>query len=242
MSFSEIRACGFDTETTSADPLTARIVTAALVFTGGGKHDQTFTWLINPGIPSEPGAIEAHGISNEKAAAEGQNPKLALEDLADKLHAALAYGMPVVAFNAAFDWSVLEHDLTRNGLVPMAERIGGDPVRLLDPFVIDKTVDKYRKGKRKLKPTCEHYGVELKDWHTAEADALAAVLVMGQIAERYPRLSELSPVELFKAQQGWAADQAAGLQEYFRSAKAGEKQDPTVVIDGSWPLRSGGAS
>ncbi len=242
MSLSEIRKCGFDTETTSADPLTARIVTSALVFTGGGKPDQVFTWLINPGVPSEPGAIEAHGISDEKAAAEGMDPKVALLDIAEKLWRSLSYGMPVVAFNAAFDWTVLNRDLDRNGFGPVEERLGGDPVTLLDPYVIDKTVDKYRKGARKLKPTCEHYGVELTDWHTAEADAMAAVLVMDQIADRYPHLGDMSPAELFAAQRGWSVDIAAGLQRYFRSDKAGEKQDPNVVIDGSWPLRTAGAS
>lgn len=241
MSLSEILRCGFDTETTSADPLTARIVTAALVLTGANPLTQTSTWLINSGVPSEAGAIEAHGISDEKAAAEGKDPKVALDDLANKLHYCLRQNMPVIAFNAAFDWTVLEHDLARNGLPTMADRLGRDPFTLLDPHVIDKTVDKFRKGARKLKPTCEHYGVELTDWHTAEADAMAAVLVMDQIADRYPHLGAMSPAELFAAQRGWSADIAAGLQRYFRSDKAGEKQDPAVVIDGSWPLRSAGA-
>jgi DNA polymerase-3 subunit epsilon len=165
-----------------------------------------------------------------------------LADLAEKLRAALSWGMPVVAFNAAFDWTVLEHDLARNGLPTMADRLGRDPLTLLDPFVIDKTVDKYRKGKRKLKSTCEYYGVELTDWHTADADAMAAVLVMDQIADRYPQLGDMGPAELFAAQRGWSADIAAGLQSYFRSEKAGEKQDTAAVIDGSWPLRVGGAS
>lgn len=237
MSLSAIRKCGFDTETTSADPETARIVTAALVLTGATPLTQTFSWLINPGVPSEPGAIEAHGISDEKAAAEGQDPKVALEDLANKLRWVLQQNMPVVAFNAAFDWTVLEHDLARNGLATMADRLGREPFTLLDPYVIDKAVDKYRKGKRKLEPTCEHYGVELENWHTAEADAMAAVLVMDEIAERYPQLGDMSPMERFEAQRGWSAEQAAGLQEYFRSEKAGEKRDANVVIDGSWPLR-----
>jgi DNA polymerase-3 subunit epsilon len=237
VNFSKIRKCGFDTETTSADPETAHIVTAALVFTGGNPATQTFNWLINSGVPSEPGALEAHGISNERAAAEGVDPKVALEDLAAKLAKALTWGMPVVAFNLAFDWTVLDRDLARNGLASMADRLTVPPTTLLDPHVIDKTVDKYRKGPRKLKPTCEHYGIALENWHTADADAMAAVLLMDEIAERNPQLAAMSPRELFMAQRGWASDIAAGLQLYFRSPKAGEKQDPNAVIDGSWPLR-----
>lgn len=242
MSLSQMRRVGFDTETTGPDPLTARIVTAALVFTGGGRPNQTFTWLINPGVDIPEEAAKIHGVTTAMAKAEGLDPAAALADLAEKLRASLGFGMPVVAFNAAFDWTVLECDLARHGLPTMAELLGGDPVTLLDPFVIDKTVDKYRKGKRKLQPTCEHYGVTLTDWHTADADAMAAVLVMDQIADRFPQLGEMSPTELFAAQQGWSANIAAGLQSYFRSDKAGEKQDPDAVIDGSWPLRAGGAS
>lgn len=240
MKLSDIRRCGFDTETTSADPLTARIVTAALVFTGGGVEDRVFNWLINPGVPSEPGAVEAHGISDERAAAEGQDPKVALEDLATKLVQALRWGMPLIAFNAAFDWTVLECDLDRNGLPSMRERMEGrDPITLLDPYVIDKATDRYRRGKRKLGNVCEHYGVTLTDWHTADADAWAALRVMDAIADRYPDLGEMGAAALFGQQQAWARQQAASLQDYFRSEKAGDARDPDVVIDGSWPLKAG---
>lgn len=238
MKLSEIRRSGFDTETTSADPLTARIVTAAFVVTGAGKPDQTYDWLINPGIeiPAEAAAI--HGITTEKAVAEGADPKVALDEIADKLTQALMYGMPVTAFNASFDWSVLHYDLLRNGLAPMSERLTGwDPVSLLDPFIIDRALDRYRRGKRKLALVCEHYGVELKDWHTADADAWAALKVMDAIAEAHPDLGEMGQAALYGQQQAWARQQAASLQEYFRSEKAGEKRDPDAVIDGSWPLK-----
>lgn len=240
MKLSEMRRCGFDTETTSADPLTARIVTAALVFTGCGRDDQVFTWLINPGVEIPAEAAEIHGVSTEIAVAKGQDPKLALDDLAEKLAKTIRYGMPVSAFNASFDWSVLHHDLVRNGLAPMSERIAGEePWSLLDPYTIDKAVDRYRRGGRKLDMVCKHYGITLTDWHTADADAWAALKVMDAIADRYPDLGAMNPVDLYGQQQAWAKQQAASLQDYFRSAKAGEKRDPDVVIDGSWPLKSG---
>lgn len=239
MKLSEIRRAGFDTETTSADPLTARIVTAAIVVTGGGKPDWSQSWLINPGVPSEPGAIEAHGISDERAATEGADPKVALDEIADKVVAALTFGMPLVAFNASFDWTVLDCDLTRNGLLSLSERLSGwEPVSLLDPFVIDKAVDRYRRGKRKLGNVCEHYGVTLTDWHTADADAWAALRVMDAIADRYPDLGEMGAAALFGQQQAWARQQAASLQDYFRSEKAGDAYDPDKVIDGAWPLKA----
>jgi DNA polymerase-3 subunit epsilon len=232
-----MRRAGWDTETTGLSIDTDRIVTAAVVFTGGGQPDKTFKYLINPGMPSHPKAIETHGISDEKAATEGVDPKVALDDLAEKLAAALDWGMPLVGFNVAFDWSMLHADLTRNGLRSMAERVSRPLYGLVDSLVIDKAVDRYRSGSRRLDAVCKHYGVTLKNAHTADADAWAALRVAEQIVERYPRVAAMAPAGLFAAQQGWALEQAASLQEYRRSVKAGEQRDANAVIDGSWPLR-----
>jgi hypothetical protein len=168
----KLRRAGFDTETTGPDPQEARIVTAALVVRGGGRADQAFTWLINPGVPIPNEAAAVHGITTEKAVAEGQDPKTALEEIADRLAAALNYGMPVIAFNLSFDWTTLDRDLRRNGLAPMGERLTTQYPALVDPHVIDKQVDRYRKGSgmRKLQPTADVYGVKVTDWHTADAD------------------------------------------------------------------------
>ncbi|NUS78518.1 MAG: DNA polymerase III subunit epsilon [Streptomyces sp.] len=234
-----MRKGAFDTETTGPDPNEARIVTAALVVRGGGRDDKVMSWLINPGVPIPPEATEVHGIDDAKAA-QGADPKEALEDIAGHLAAALRYGMPVVAFNLSFDWTILVRDLERNGLPSMAERLSGlRTLPLLDPHVIDKQVDKYVKGTgmRKLKPTAERYGVELTDWHTAEADALAALLIAEAQFEKYPHLNSMGPQQLFAAQKTWRAEQQAGLQKWFRTKASPEQGgDPAKVIDGSWPL------
>jgi DNA polymerase-3 subunit epsilon len=82
------------------------------------------------------------------------------------------------------------------------------------------------------------YGIELTDWHTAEADALAALLIVEAQFARFPRLARLGPAELFAAQQVWRAEQQAGLQEWFRTVATPEQGgDPHKEIDGSWPLR-----
>ncbi|MFF6940417.1 exonuclease domain-containing protein [Streptomyces lavendulae] len=239
MKFTDVRKLAFDTETTGPAPTTDRIVTAALVARGGGRPDRVMSWLINPGIPIPAEATEVHGITDEQAAT-GANPADALGDIADHLAKALAYGMPVIAFNLSFDWTILTRDLERHQLPTMAERIpNGAAPTLLDPHVIDKQFDRYVKGSgmRKLKPTAERYGVELTDWHTAEADALAALLIADAQFERFPLLGDYSPASLFEQQRRWRADQQAGLQEWFRTKATPEQGgDPNKVIDGSWPL------
>jgi DNA polymerase-3 subunit epsilon len=236
MSFATIRKAGFDTETTGSNPDEARIVTAALVVRGGDRPDQDFTWLINPGVPIPEETTEIHGISTEIAQAKGQDPKIALEDIASKLAAALKARMPVIAFNLSYDWTVLDRDLRRHGLATMAERYDGiAAVTLLDPHVIDKQVIPRRKGSgmRKLKPTSEVYEIQLEDWHTAEADALAALRITEAQFERYPQLAQMTPAQLFAAQKQWSREQAESLQAFFRTKpdKANE------IVDGSWPLR-----
>jgi DNA polymerase-3 subunit epsilon len=248
VNFTNIRKTAWDTETTGPNPLEDRIVTAAFIVRGGGHEDRVFSWLINPGIPIPAEASEVHGITDAMVKADGRDPKEALDEIASTLATAITHGMPVIAFNQSFDWSVLHYDLKRNGLSTMAERVGPGPLPLLDPHVIDKEFFKYVRGQgnRKLKPTAERYNVALNDWHTAEADALAALLIAEEQFTRYRQhLGHMGPEQLFAAQQRWRAEQQAGLQQWFRTkATAEQGGDPNKVIDGSWPLipaqRAGG--
>ncbi|MFD8805623.1 exonuclease domain-containing protein [Streptomyces sp. NPDC059597] len=238
--FADVRKTAWDTETTGPNPLEDRIVTAAFIVRGGGREDRVFSWLINPGIPIPAEASEVHGITDAMVQADGQDPKTALDEIAVNLARAITWGMPVIAFNHSFDWSILHYDLLRNGLPTVEERLSHTPTMpLLDPHVIDKKVDRFVKGtgQRKLKPTCERYGVELTDWHTAEADALAALLITEAQFKKYPRLGGMGPQQIYAAQRAWRAEQQAGLQRWFRTkATPAQGGDPNKVIDGSWPL------
>jgi DNA polymerase-3 subunit epsilon len=224
------RRIGWDTETTSTDPTEARIVTAALVGRGGKSPERVQTWLINPGVPIPPETTAIHGVDDAKVQAEGQDPKAALEEIADTMARAIRYGMPLVAFNTAYDWSVLHYELMRHGLPTMLDRLGGQPYSLVDPLVLDKQADRYRKGSRKLQAVAAHYGVELTNWHTAEADAVAALGITDAIYQRHPRLAAYDSQRLFLAQQAWREEQQLSLQAHFR------KTDPTAYCAPEWPL------
>jgi DNA polymerase III subunit epsilon len=230
--FTDLRRLGWDTETTGVRVDEARIVTAAIVVRGGDLDDRTFPYVINPGVPIPPEATAVHGIDDARAQAEGADPKEALEEIASRLTTALVHGMPVVAFNQSFDWSVLHYDLQRHGLPTMADRLGCEPVTLVDPHVIDKQVTPRLRGKglRKLKPTCERYGVALTDWHTAEADALAALLLTDAQFDYHPQLADMGPQQLYAAQKAWRAEQQAGLQAFLR------RENPRAYCAPEWPL------
>lgn len=242
MKYLDGRRCGWDTETTSKNPAEARIVTAAIVGRGGASPEHSQTWLINPGVPIPPETTAIHGIDDAKAQAEGQDPKVALEEIAETLARILRYGMPLVAFNTAYDWTVLHYELERHGLPTVYDRVGPGPLPLLDPHVIDRQVTPRVRGKgaRRLKPTCERYGIALEDWHTAEADALAALLLADAQFDYHPHLADMGPQQLYAAQKAWRAEQQAGLQEFLRQT------EPAAYCAPEWPLlpaqRDGGAS
>lgn len=231
MSYLDSRRIGWDTETTSTNPAEARIVAAAIVGRGGGNPERVQTWLINPGVPIPPETTAIHGIDDAKVQAEGEPPAKALSVIAGTLATCLRYGMPVVAFNTAYDWSVLHYELLRHGLPTMDERLGGQaPYTLLDALVLDKQADRYRKGSRKLKAVAGHYDVDLEDWHEAKADAIAALGIADALFEQNPRLREYDAKRLYLAQQAWREEQQRGLQEYLR------KSNPQAYCAPEWPL------
>jgi DNA polymerase-3 subunit epsilon len=220
-------------ESTGVSTETDRIVTAAIVDIQPGKPTRTRTFILNPGIEIPAGATAVHGISTEQARAEGAHPSVALEEIALELTVALTSGTPIVAFNASFDLSMLDRELLRYKLGGLEERmVSYDLVApILDPHVLDKRFDTYRKGKRTLTATCEAYGLFMENAHAADADAIAACRLLFKLATKYNLPSEFTLDEIHEAQIEWRAEQAASLAAYFRS------QDKPSDVDGSWPLR-----
>ncbi|WP_031078425.1 exonuclease domain-containing protein [Streptomyces sp. NRRL WC-3742] len=224
---------GFDLETTGTEPAVDRIVTAALVDTVGAVRVGGATWLLDPGVPIPAEAEAIHGIGDDLARRKGRPAKEAVEEIAAALCERLAAGRPVVAFNAPFDLSLLDAELGRHGLPTLAQRLGGPVGPVLDALVIDRAVDKYRKGSRTLQRVCEVYGVELTDAHEAGSDALAAVRVAVALAERYPaEVGGLGLEQLHRRQIGWYREWAESLQAWLRRGK-----DPQAEVDARWPSR-----
>ncbi|WP_210584384.1 3'-5' exonuclease [Streptomyces sp. GESEQ-35] len=224
---------GFDLETTGTDPREARIVTAAVIEVRAGQPIGRREWLADPGVEIPADAVAVHGISNERAAAEGRPADQVADAIADVLVTYWKTGVPVVAYNAAFDLSLLAAELRRHGLPSLRDRLDGrDPAPVIDPYTIDRSVDRYRRGKRNLEAVCSEYGVALDSAHDAMADALAAAELACAIAERHPKVASLGPAELHRRQIEWFAERAADFQNFLR-----RKGETDAVVDGTWPLR-----
>lgn len=224
------RVAVFDLETTGVDVTEDRIVTAYVgLLDASGEVIHSESWLADPGVEIPEAASAIHGITTAQARAKGRPAAEVVAEIVHALRTVLAGGIPVVAYNAAFDLSMLKNEAQRHGVEPIV-----DPHPVIDPLVIDKTVDRYRKGKRTLDLVAAHYAVALESAHEASADAIAAGRVALAIAERYAETLPPTLEELHTQQISWARAQAESLTEYF--IRIG-RLEPTEALDGSWPIR-----
>lgn len=230
MSWHNGRLAAFDVETTGIDSESDRIVTAAVSVVGGGLPAEHHAWLLNPGVEIPAAATAVHGITNERARAEGRPPAEAVGEIAALLADQLRAGTPIVAFNARFDLTCLEREARRHGTPSLLDRVGAGGMLVVDPLVLDKQLDRFRRGRRTLTAVCEHYRVPLDDAHAAGADALAAARVAWRLGQAFAELRDIELRLLHQRQIGWAAEQAASLEAYF--ARSGTPKP----VERAWPV------
>jgi DNA polymerase-3 subunit epsilon len=220
----------FDLETTGIDVTADRIVTAHVgLLDAEGRVIRARDWLADPGVEIPDGASAIHGISTAHARLHGRPAREVVDEVVTALRALLDAGIPVVAYNAPFDFSMLKYEALRHGVPPIES-----PSPVIDPLVVDKAYDRWRRGKRTLEVVAAHYAVRLDAAHEASADAVAAGRVAQALAERFAPWLPTTVHELHTRQIGWARAQAESLTEYF--IRVG-RIDPDDRLDGRWPIR-----
>lgn len=231
MNWFEGRLAAFDIETTGTDTESDRIVTASVSIVGGGEEAVNRNWLVNPGIPIPAEATQVHKITTEMAMRDGAPAAEAVDEISSILTEVLSEAIPVVAFNARFDLTILDREARRHGVEPLIDRVGGaDGLLVVDPYVLDKQYNKFRKGRRNLAILCEAFRIPLTEAHAADADALAAARLAWRMGSLNEELGSMELFELHESQIHWAAEQAADLQQYFASNGREE------TVEGAWPL------
>lgn len=221
---------GFDTETTGVSPHHSRLVTASIIVTG--QNPERHEWLADPGVEIPSAASAVHGISTEKARTHGRPVAEVLPEIRDILLTHLRAGHPVVAFNASFDLTLLESELVRHGHQSLTELLGGEPTPIIDPLVLDRMIDRYRKGPRRLESLCAHYRVEASGFHDASADVEATLAVLEAMMKTSALLRSSSLAKLHELQKNAHASWAESFNQFL--ASKGKKPD----VDPSWPLLS----
>jgi DNA polymerase III epsilon subunit-like protein len=247
------RLCGFDLETTTVNPNEARIVQASVFVVGAGVAPEKLQVVVDPGVPIPDEAAVIHGFTTERVQAEGQPLDSALPGILAALVTYTSQRIPVVAFNARYDLTVLDRECRRLMLQPLQDAV--PDLRVVDPHVIDKHLDRYRQGSRRLQAVCDRYGARLDRAHAADHDALAAcrcawVLgAKGRVVRRVRNAQEARELHeleaewarvrgdldlLHEAQVGWAATQALGLAQHF--IRQGDHAAAEAVV-AAWPVQ-----
>ena len=217
----------FDLETTGVDVETSRVVSAYVgVIAADGSVIEQRDWLADPGIEIPAGASAVHGITTERAQAEGRPAAEVIAEIVAALRSVLDRGLALTVYNAPYDLTLLNRECLRHGIPTLV-----DPTPVVDPLVIDKAVDRYRKGKRTLEAAAQVYAVDLTDAHTAGADAVAAGRVAQAIARRYPAELGLTAAEMHLKQIAWTAEQDASFADYMRRTH----DQNFVSARGAWP-------
>ncbi|PPI62344.1 exonuclease domain-containing protein, partial [Rathayibacter iranicus] len=202
-----------------------RIVTAFVgLMHRDGQVLKKKSWLIRPGIPIPEQATAVHGVTTTHTDEHGQDPAVAVADIARVLRDLAGAGVPLVAYNGRFDFTLLHRECLRHRISPLE----ADDIIVFDPYVIDKQLSPYRRGKRTLTATAEHLGVTLNGAHDAEADATATGGVLWKLLTQLQKQS--TAAKLYTDQKIWALAQAVSLEAYLRL------KEPSVVVEGAWPI------
>lgn len=233
----------WDTETSGVDVENDRILTCyAMVQNVDGTIEREWHWTIDPGVADgfkvPKAASDVHGMSTEWIAEHGRKDwRTAIEEIVRVLYDAYLLGIPIVAYNQRFDFSILWHEYVRAG-----RGTGGVLGTILekgifyDATIHEKQRNRFVKGKgmRTLKNTCLRYGIEFDDEkaHAAEYD----VIKTAEISWFFLKKDKLTIAELYKLLPKWKEEQDSSLQAFF--TKDGRKNDngEDVVIDRGWPL------
>jgi len=220
----------FDLETTGLDLANSKIVTAcvAVIDTAGNLVGEAQEWLANPGVEIPAIAASVHGVTTEYAVEHGRQLAEVVSEINAKLAELFAAGIAVVAYNASYDFTILKSNSEALGLPALSE-----PMPVLDPLVLDRRFDKWRKGKRTLSASTELYGVALgDDAHNATADAIAAGRVALAVLDKFKLLDTYSLAELHENQVTWSLEQDQSFNRFL------EGLGKPLITDFGWPVRS----
>lgn len=247
------RMIAFDLETTDKDPFEARIVQAAMPSVGGGMATDPWSLLIDPGVEIPQEATDVHGITTEQARADGVLAAEGIARILERLDSTPP-DSPLIVFNTPYDLTVMACEVARYGL-------GEIPFRyVVDPLVVDRHLERYRRGKRRLADACRSYNVSMDGAaHDASNDAIAgarlAYLICsrgdvvrrprnrderaeyGQLSREWHRIkSDLPSLHAMQAQ--WALAQQAQLEAYFHEGNPakGVPPQPDRVVARGWPV------
>jgi DNA polymerase-3 subunit epsilon len=203
----------FDTETDGPNPLECRLVTAFIgkMRVSTGVIEQRWSWIVDTGQEIPKGASDVHGYTTERIAKlvrKGEARPVSergtvIFEIIQKLDVLDRQGIPIVVMNAPFDFTLIDRETERHWprlrpLMNLNDEGWISRPTVIDPMVLDKAIDKYRKGKRKLVDLAAFYRVPVEEnAHDAEADCRMAGRVAIKLLE-HSRFDGMTLAEIHK--------------------------------------------
>lgn len=229
----------FDLETTGVDRFADVPVSFALLRIVAGTVVSRRSSLVDPGRPIPAEATAVHGITSERASAEGMALSSAVRLVAGVLLAASRRGIPVVGMNLNYDLTMVDRCYRRETGRGLVDDGFCGPV--LDALVLDRHFDRFRPGPRRLVDLCWHYGVPMEQAHDAVADAGAALDVLWAMCDRFEGLPATALDVLHLSQIRWYRSWAVSYSQWRirNGLPALGECDRTWPIACAWPIACG---
>lgn len=163
------RVLAFDLETTGVSTQYDRVVQLALVGANPDGSEIHYEKLVNPRRSIPAGASRVHGIYDPDVRSKGDFSTIA-DDVSELIEGAIIVGHNV----RKFDMSMLESEYLRLG------KQAPKPKAIMDTYEL---VRRLKIGRpHGLGPQCTRHGIELKNAHTAAADAAASLLLFWRLS------------------------------------------------------------
>lgn len=217
----------FDTETTGLDFQNDHIIQLAISVFHDRMNIWNFNWYSNTPRRSHPDAFKTHQISDEWRWEYGVSPQEIVNHVTPLFARMRERGLPILAFNAPFDFSMLRAEYARQ-----SRNFSTDNLFVIDPIVIDrhyqKNIPVFQAPWMRLSYMAARYGISPPN-HNAEQDAICTGKVAMAQSLSYPYIRKNSPKQLHQTQQVWFA-------EWVDKVKAFSNKKNFSFSTPSWPF------
>lgn len=239
-----LKTVTFDVETTGIDVENDRIITCFMRVRTGDVVDFERNWVVNPGVEVPEGAAEVHGMTTQWVQENGRSDvSEAISEIVDLLESYAREGYLVVGYNSSFDLSFLDAESKRHR---QGRGLNLDGARFLDPIILSRKFNRFRKGGHKLVDIARDHGFEVDEdkAHAADYDVTLTEHITPKLLnvawrELRAKALGLTPDEFLDKLQTWQVEWkttwATELTSYFKRIKKTEEDGSQIIVDGSFP-------
>jgi DNA polymerase-3 subunit epsilon len=191
----------FDVETTGLDRKNDRIVSTSLTSNSTSLFSNRI-WYINPGIHISSEASKINKFTDEQMKKGGEDPVVALEEVANIIASSQEENIPLIIYNSPFDLNILKNDLLRNNLKTLEERIQKE-LLVIDMLLIDRINMPNYQGKRNFYNTLERFDISYAkaNFNHSTIDSIATLELTLKYFKTFPKFSKMTNEELMRYQK-----------------------------------------